>query len=100
MPKLARGAVEESGSTGWDVFDPHLVYSPNGALACFHGSYKKGGIRVLLSSDGGKTSNGPGKGYGYSVDPSTYGYAHPMGRLPCDREARMDSCDVVPRLVE
>ena len=69
---------EESGSTGWDVFDPHLVCLPNGVLACFHGSYKKNGIRVLLSPDGGKTWNGPGVGYGYRVDPSTYGYSHPM----------------------
>ncbi len=69
---------EQSGSTGWGIFDPHLLYLPNGVLACFHGSYKKGGIRVLLSPDRGKTWNGPGEGYGYSVDPSTYGYSHPM----------------------
>ena len=69
---------EQSDSTGWGIFDPHLLYLPNGVLACFHGSYKKGGLRVLLSPDGGKTWNGPGKGYGYSVDPSVYGYSHPM----------------------
>ena len=67
-----------SDSTGWEIYDPHLLSLPNGVLACFHGSYKKGGIRVLLSPDGGKTWNGPGEGYGYSVDPSVYGYSHPM----------------------
>ncbi|MBN2309790.1 MAG: exo-alpha-sialidase [Candidatus Hydrogenedentes bacterium] len=67
-----------SGSTGWDVFDPHLVYLPNGVLAWFHGSYQKGGIRVLLSPDGGRTWHGPGERYGYAVDPSVYGYCHPM----------------------
>ncbi|MCP4645324.1 MAG: exo-alpha-sialidase [bacterium] len=69
---------EHSDSTGWDIYDPHLVVLPNGVLACFHGSYKKGGIRVLLSPDGGETWNGPGEGYGYSVDSSVYGYSHPM----------------------
>jgi BNR repeat-like domain len=69
---------ELSGSTDWGIYDPHLVCMPNSVLACFHGSYKKGGIRVLLSPDGGRTWNGPGEGYGYSVDPSVYGYSHPM----------------------
>ncbi len=69
---------EQSGSTEWGIFDPHVLVMPNGVLACFHGSYKKGGIRVLLSPDGGKTWNGPGEGYGYSVERSTYGYCHPM----------------------
>ncbi len=65
-------------TTDWGIYDPHLVYLPNGVLALFHGSYKKGGIRVLLSPDGGETWNGPGEGYGYSVDRSVYGYSHPM----------------------
>ncbi len=69
---------EQSGSTDWGLYDPHLLYLPNSVLACFHGSYKKGGIRVLLSPDEGKTWNGPGEGYGYSVDRSVYGYSHPM----------------------
>ena len=71
-----------SGSTGWNLFDPHLLQMPNGVLALFHGSYTKGGIRVLLSPDGGRTWRGPGeadgKPYGYSVDPSVYGYCHPI----------------------
>jgi len=72
----------QSHSTGWNLFDPHLLRMPNGVLALFHGSYTKGGIRVFLSPDGGHTWRGPGesagKPYGYSVDPSVYGYCHPM----------------------
>ena len=73
---------EQSNSTGWGIYDPHLLQMPNGVLALFHGSYNKGGIRVLLSPDGGRTWHGPGeksgKPYGYSVDPSVYGYSHAM----------------------
>ena len=72
----------QSGSTGWNLYDPHLLHLPNGVLALFHGSYTKGGIRVFLSPDGGHTWRGPGtasgKPYGYSVDPSVYGYSNPM----------------------
>jgi len=72
----------QSGSTGWNLYDPHLLHLPNGVLALFHGSYTKGGVRVFLSPDGGHTWHGPGendgKPYGYSVDPSVYGYCHPM----------------------
>lgn len=65
-------------SIGVDLFDPHLLVLPNGVLACFHGSYKEWGLRVILSSDNGQTWHGPGEGIGYSVDPSVYGYSHPM----------------------
>ena len=64
--------------TGVELYDPHLLVMPNGVLACFHGSYKAGGIRVMLSPDAGKTWHGPGDHYGYSVDQSVYGYCHPM----------------------
>ena len=64
--------------TGVELYDPHLLVMPTGVLACFHGSYKDGGIRVILSRDGGKTWRGPGDHYGYSVDSSVYGYSHPM----------------------
>jgi len=64
--------------TGVELFDPHLLTMPNGVLACFHGSYKAGGLRVILSRDGGETWHGPGDHYGYAVDPSVYGYCHPM----------------------
>ncbi len=65
-------------STGVRLFDPHLLSLPNGVLACFHGSYTQKRLRVILSPDGGQTWYGPGESYGYSVDPSVYGYSHPM----------------------
>jgi hypothetical protein len=65
-------------SSGVKLFDPHLLLLPNGVLACFHGSYQKGGLRVILSPDGGKTWRGPGENYGYQIDPGVYGYSHPM----------------------
>ena len=68
----------QSSGTDWNLFDPHLVIAPNGVLALFHGSYKAGALRVLLSPDGGHTWHGPGEWIGYSVDPSVYGYCHPM----------------------
>lgn len=33
---------------------------------------------MLLSPDGGHRWHGPGERYGYSVDPSVYGYCHPI----------------------
>ncbi len=65
-------------STGVELFDPHLVVMPNGVLACFHGSYGGGGLRVMLSPDNGHTWHGPTEGIGYAVGPSVYGYSHPM----------------------
>jgi photosystem II stability/assembly factor-like uncharacterized protein len=63
---------------GVDLFDPHLLLMPNGVLTCFHGSYDFGGLYVILSPDGGQTWHGPGERHGYAVDPSVYGYCHPM----------------------
>ncbi len=68
----------DPAGTGVEMFDPHLLVMPSGLLACFHGSYKKHGLRVILSRDQGKTWRGPGDHYGYAVDPSVYGYSHPM----------------------
>jgi hypothetical protein len=65
-------------SFGVELFDPHFLMLPNGILTCFHGSYHTWGIRVILSKDFGKTWYGPGDRYGYSVDPSVYGYCHPV----------------------
>ena len=70
-------------SIGVDLFDPHLLLASNGVLACFHGSYKTGGLRIVLSPDGGKTWHGPEEGLGYSIDTSVYGYSHQM-LLPDD----------------
>ncbi len=65
-------------STGVSLFDPHLLLLPGGILACFHGSYQGGSLRVILSPDGGRTWHGPADHIGYSVDPTVYGYSHPM----------------------
>jgi len=67
----------EPVSFGVELFDPHLVLLPSGVLACFHGSYEGGGLRVILSKDLGKTWHGPKEKIGYSVDPSVYGYSAP-----------------------
>ena len=67
-----------SSGTDWKLYDPHLVIAPNGVLALFHGSYRAGALRVLLSPDNGRTWHGPREWVGYSVDPSVYGYSHPM----------------------
>ncbi len=65
-------------SIGVELFDPHLVLLPNGILACFHGSYEGGGLRVILSKDFGKTWQGPKEKIGYCVDPHVYGYCAPV----------------------
>lgn len=65
-------------SFGVELFDPHLVMLPNGVLACFHGSYQTGGLRVILSKDFGRTWHGPAETMGYCVDPSAYGYCAPV----------------------
>jgi hypothetical protein len=63
---------------GLDLFDPRLLMLSNGVLACFHGSYKTGGLRVILSLDGGYTWHGPDENLGYAVDTSVYGYSLPI----------------------
>ena len=72
---------------GVDIYDPHFVMMPSGVLACFHGSYNTGGLRVFLSPDCGVTWRGPAiqkgcldkpGGMGYAVDTSVYGYSHAM----------------------
>ena len=65
-------------STGVPLFDPHLVVMPNGVLACFHASYKVGGLHVMLSPDNGHTWHVPKEQIGYAIDPSVYGYSHPV----------------------
>jgi len=68
-------------STGVEMYDPHLLMMPNGILACFHGSYyydRPGHLRVILSTDLGQTWHGPIDNCGYTIDPSVYGYCHPM----------------------
>lgn len=68
----------EPDATGLEIYDPHLLVMPNRILTCFHGSYNGGGLRVALSPDGGQTWRGCKEHIGYSVDPTVYGYSHPM----------------------
>ena len=68
----------EPVSIGLDMFDPRLLVLSNGVLCCFHGSYKTGGLRVILSPDGGYTWHGPEENLGYAVDTSVYGYSDPL----------------------
>ena len=59
------------------IFDPWLLTLRDGTLLCIHGSYVKphGGLRALISKDGGLTWMGEGPNYGFAVDPSVYGYS-------------------------
>ncbi len=59
------------------IFDPWLLTLPGGKLLCLHGSYIKphGGLRALVSKDGGNSWTGAGPNYGFAVDPSVYGYS-------------------------
>jgi len=59
------------------MYDPWLLTLKDGTLLCVHGSYQKDkhGLRAILSPDGGKTWFAAGPDYGFSVDPSVYGYS-------------------------
>ena len=59
------------------MFDPWLLTLKDGTLLCVHGSYhkEKRGLRAILSQDGGKTWLAAGPDYGFSIDPSAYGYS-------------------------
>ena len=59
------------------MYDPWLLMLKDGTLLCVHGSYhkEKHGLRAILSPDGGKTWYAAGPDYGFSVDPSVYGYS-------------------------
>ncbi|NUQ65011.1 MAG: exo-alpha-sialidase [Pirellulales bacterium] len=59
------------------MYDPWLLTLKDDTLICVHGSYheKKHGLRAILSPDGGKTWMAAGPDYGFSVDPSVYGYS-------------------------
>ena len=49
----------------------------DGTLVCLHGSYVKGALRVIFSTDGGHTWIAPAKDYGFLVD-RCYGYGKAM----------------------
>jgi photosystem II stability/assembly factor-like uncharacterized protein len=57
--------------------DPWLLTLRDGTLLCVHRSYhqERRGLRAILSRDGGKTWFAAGPDYGFSVDPSVYGYS-------------------------
>jgi hypothetical protein len=57
--------------------DPWLLTLQDGTLLCVHRSYHKehAGLRAILSRDGGKTWMAAGPDYGFSIDPSVYGYS-------------------------
>jgi hypothetical protein len=59
------------------MYDPWLLVLKDGTLLCVHGSYTRGrrGLRAILSPDGGKTWTAAGPDYGFSIDPSVYGYS-------------------------
>ena len=56
------------------LFEPRLVSLRNGTLFCLHGSYGAGGLRAMLSPDGGRTWLSPNAKWGFPVDPSVYAY--------------------------
>jgi hypothetical protein len=59
------------------LYDPWLLPLKDGTLLCVHGSYTEGrrGVRAILSPDGGKTWHAAGPDFGFSIDPSVYGYS-------------------------
>jgi hypothetical protein len=59
------------------MYDPWLLTLKDGTLLCVHASYNKEhrGVRAIISTDGGNTWNAAGPDYGFSIDPSTYGYS-------------------------
>ena len=58
---------------GMRLFAPSLYTLRDGTLVCLHGSYTRGGLRLIFSTDGGSTWIAPGKDHGFLVD-NCYGY--------------------------
>lgn len=67
----------EPANIGARIFDPWLLTLRDGALLSLHGSYTKGrrGLRAIVSKDGAKSWNGAGADYGFTIDPTAYGYS-------------------------
>lgn len=55
------------------LFAPSLYTLRDGTLACLHGSYSRGGLRLIFSTDGGKNWIAPARDHGFLVD-DCYGY--------------------------
>ena len=60
-------------SFGIPLYAPSLYALGDGTLVCLHGSYARGGLRLIFSTDGGHTWIAPAKDHGFLVD-SCYGY--------------------------
>jgi photosystem II stability/assembly factor-like uncharacterized protein len=60
---------------GMRLYAPSLYTLRDGTLACLHGSYTPGhgGLRMIFSTDGGRTWIAPAKDHGFLVD-NCYGY--------------------------
>jgi len=67
---------------GMRMYAPSLYVQSDGALVCLHGSYAPGhgGLRLIFSTDGGRTWIAPAKDHGFLVD-NCYGYGKAM-QLP------------------
>lgn len=64
---------------GMRMFAPSLYVLKDGTLVCLHGSYAPGhgGLRVIFSTDGGRSWIAPAKDHGFLVD-QAYGYGKAM----------------------
>lgn len=58
---------------GMRLFAPSLYTLRDGTLVSLHGSYVKGGLRLIFSTDGGQTWIAPAADHGFLVD-NCYGY--------------------------
>jgi hypothetical protein len=61
-------------SFGIRMFEPGLLRLRDGTLMALHGSPNAGGLRVILSNDGGQTWLAPAPNAGFTVDSGVYGY--------------------------
>ena len=64
---------------GFRLFAPSLYVLRDGTLLCLHGSYAPGhgGLRVIFSTDGGRSWVAPARDHGFRVD-DAYGYGKAM----------------------
>ena len=64
---------------GMRMYPPSLYVLRDGTLVCLHGFYAPGhgGLRVIFSTNGGRTWIAPAKDHGFLVD-QAYGYGKAM----------------------
>jgi photosystem II stability/assembly factor-like uncharacterized protein len=58
---------------GMRLYAPSLYTLRDGTLVSLHGSYTRGGLRIIFSTDGGQTWIAPAKDHGFLVD-NCYAY--------------------------